>query len=69
MQSFLEISGLSRTHLQNKRKIIIIQVMQEFDTVWQYVQNDGLPEEIKNNVSDGDKVNNVAKQFPELLKN
>ena len=40
--------------------------MQEFDTVWQYVQNDGLYEEIKNNMSNGDKVNDLAKQSPEF---
>ena len=43
--------------------------MQEFDIVQQYVQNDGLSEEIPKNVSDSDKVNDVEKQPPELPKN
>ena len=43
--------------------------MQEFDIVRQYVQNDGLSEEIPKNVSDSDKVNDVEKQYPELLNN
>ena len=40
--------------------------MQEFDIVRQYAQNDGLSEEIQNNVSDSDKVSDVEKQSPEL---
>ena len=43
--------------------------MQEFDIVWQYAQNDGLSEEIPNNVSDSDKANDVEKQSPELSNN
>ena len=43
--------------------------MQEFDIVQQYVQNDGLSEEIPKNVSDSEKVNDVEKQSPELPKN
>ena len=35
----------------------------------QYVQNDVLSEEIPNNVSDSDKVNDVEKQSPELPNN
>ena len=51
------------------REIVNIQVMQEFDIVRQYVQNDVLSEEIPNNVSDSDKVNDVEKQSPELPNN
>ena len=51
------------------REIVNIQVMQEFDIVRQYVQNDVLSEEIPNNVSDNDKVNDVEKQSPELPNN
>ena len=37
-------------HIFRIREIVNIQVMQEFDIVWQYVQNDGLSEEIPKNV-------------------
>ena len=43
--------------------------MQELDIVRQYAQNDGLSEEISNNVSDSDKVNDVEKQSSELPNN
>ena len=55
----------AQEHIFRIREIVNIQVMQEFDIVRQYVQNDGLSEGIPKNVSDSDKVNDVEKQSPE----
>ena len=66
---FFERFPGAQEHIFRIREIVNIQVIQEFDIVWQCVQNDGLSEEIPNNVSDSDKVNDVEKQSPELLNN
>ena len=66
---FFERFPGAQEHIFRIREIVNIQVMQEFDIVQQYVQNDGLSEEIPNNVSDSDKVNDVEKQSPELPNN
>ena len=60
---------VAQEHIFRIREIVNIQVMQEFDIVQQYVQNDGLSEEIPKNGSDSDKANDVEKQSPELPKN
>ena len=59
---FFEQFPDAKQHIFRIREIVNIQVMREFDIVWQYVQNGGLSEEIPNNVSDSDKVNDVEKQ-------
>ena len=66
---FFERFPGAQEHIFRIREIVNIQVMQKFDIVQQYVQNDGLSEEIPRNVSDSDKVNDVEKQSPELPKN
>ena len=67
--SFLKDFRACKNTSSEIREIVNIQVMQEFDIVPQYVQNDGLSEEIANNVSDSDKVNDVEKPSPELPNN
>ena len=64
-----EVFPGAQEHIFRIRDIVNIKVMQEFDIVQQYVQNDGLSEEIPKNVSDSDKVNDVEKQSPELPNN
>ena len=56
-------------HIFRIREIVKLKVMQEFNIVRQYVQNDGFSEEIPKNLSDSDKVNDVEKQSPELPNN
>ena len=47
---FFERFPSAQEHIFRIREVVNIQVMQEFDIVWQYVQNDGLSEEIPKNV-------------------
>ena len=57
--SFFERFPGAQEHIFRIREIVNIQVMKEFDIVRHYVQNDGPSQEIPNNVSDSDKVNDV----------
>ena len=59
---FERFPGTSEEHIFRIREIVNIQVMQEFNILQQYVRNNGLSEEILNNVSDSDKVNDAEKQ-------
>ena len=67
--SFFERFQGAQEHIFRIREIVNIQVMQEFDIVRQYAQNDGLSEEIPNNLSDSDKVHDDEKQSPKLPNN
>ena len=69
LQSLFERFPGAPEHIFRIREIVNIQVMQEFDIVRRYAQNDGLSEEIPNNVSDSDTVNDAEKQSPELPNN
>ena len=64
---FSERFPSAQEHIFRIREIVNMEVMQQFDIVRQYVQNDGPSQKIPNNVSGSDKVNDVEKQSPELV--